>query len=105
MMMEEKPKASKLMGCLLLMVGIIILAVCAFNGMSDPRVIQCRDCGAIAGMIRGLPGQSKCQLCDGWENQKGWGDNMVKVRDLTWKEWNAAKERGYVTLQDGTPVD
>jgi len=74
-------------------VSLIFAVMCG----CDPRVVQCGKCGESGGVIGGLlPGQgSKCPC----------GGRIKKVRDLTREDWQRAKERGYVTLQDGKPVD
>ena len=81
----------------LLIVLCCLVGICGPLTGCDPRVMQCKKCGEFEGVIGGLlPGQgSRC----------GCGGRVVKVRDLTRSEWRDVKKRGYVTLNDGTPVD
>jgi len=97
---ERKLKPREWRGLLwFLLIVIVAFAFTAFlavSFMSDPRVKQCDRCGEVVGIIGGhLPGQ--CTICD-------CGGRLYTVRTMTRDEWRTACERGYVTLQDGTPI-
>jgi len=82
-------------GLLFAMVWVSLLF--AITCGCDPRVVQCGKCKAFGGVSGGLfPGQGSQCPCGGQIN---------KVRDLTREDWQRVKERGYVTLEDGEPVD
>jgi hypothetical protein len=62
-----------------------------------PRVVQCNKCGKVQGRIGGLlPGQGSQCHCGGYIEEK---------RSLTQAQWQEAKKRGYVTLDDGEPIE
>lgn len=75
---------------------ILLILSCLVFGC-DPRVVQCDSCGQFKGVRGGqLPGQGSVCACGGW---------IHKVRDLTYEDWQKAKERGAVTLSDGDAVE
>jgi len=73
---------------------LLILAGCLG---CNPRVMKCGSCGDAHGVIGGnLPLQgTKCDC----------GGRCRVTRRLTMEEWRQAKKRGYVTEQDGRPVE
>jgi hypothetical protein len=80
-----------------LFVALIVVSMLLLSGGGcDPRVVQCDKCGEAGGVIGGLlPGQGSRCPC---------GGRVHKVRDLSRADWQEAKKRGYVTLDDGEPV-
>lgn len=60
-----------------------------------PRVVQCDKCGEGGGMINGPLPDQKCPC----------GGRIHSVRKLSHADWAEARLRGYVTLEDGEPVE
>jgi hypothetical protein len=93
---RERDLRRFLIGHFVLFMLLIVAYVVFLFGCSAPRVVQCDKCGEFAGVIGGnLPGQGSRCPCGGC---------VKTVRKLSHKEWAQAKERGYVTLQDGEAV-
>ena len=77
---------------------MIVLCLTTFGcgGCRNPRVVRCNSCGHIDGVRGGLlPGQGSRCSC---------GGRIYTVRKLTDEDWEKARARGYVTLEDGEPT-
>ena len=77
-----------------LFVGVLLIgSFCYALWNRNPRVVKCKKCGTVEGLIgANLPMQhTKCSC----------GGSIAPIRKLTYAEWEDAEKRGYVTELDG----